>query len=434
MSTRRASIAFALTAAACAVPASDSFDANEQPVEAAYWPENFALDQGSLAIASTGVLFAPDLNQDPGRTPVKLADGTPVVGTCGVTFISPHYAITAAHCISKYEDSLAPDTQTFAVEQYDVSAINWSKVSAAETIAPLSYFPNYQHPSFGAADGYKVTRYSQCRLVARCGGAQWGDKSCPLASHPISVAKDPLADIELIKCDDRASNAPYMGVAQSDPATGAVEMTWFHEYLDMPTSAPVAPAPGSPFFVKLMYGWNLDRFDHYTLHATHATNYHYLGGKSQLLPWRSVAWGYGVHDVYVSRARLGNDATHPVVWTDMYGCHGTSGSGAYQINAKGKPELLGPISVGGQNFYSGGVERLCVDTSNPKYGMGQPTLAYTALPYTRLLAKIAFDDPNEFPIVLPWPYPTVVGTASPPLPAPPIGAGPVIDGAGHTLR
>lgn len=69
------------------------------------------------------------------------------------------------------------------------------------------------------------------------------------------------------------------------------------------------------------------------------------------------------------------------MWTDLQGCHGTSGSGVLQERASGEYELLGPVSRGA---WTG---RLCSTPTSP--GMSQ--IAYSNLNYTQLAAEAADD-------------------------------------------
>jgi hypothetical protein len=49
---------------------------------------------------------------------------TAVNATCGATFISPHFAVTAGHCVVNVGDGVFIDESEFYVEQIDVSAVS----------------------------------------------------------------------------------------------------------------------------------------------------------------------------------------------------------------------------------------------------------------------------------------------------------------------
>lgn len=51
-------------------------------------------------------------------------------------------------------------------------------------------------------------------------------------------------------------------------------------------------------------------------------------------------------------------------WTDLYGCHGTSGSGVLQRNDDGELELLGPVRTGSDAWQS----HLLCDPANFREG------------------------------------------------------------------
>jgi hypothetical protein len=69
-------------------------------------------------------------------------------------------------------------------------------------------------------------------------------------------------------------------------------------------------------------------------------------------------------------------------WTDLFVCHGTSGSGILQLGASGRFELLGPVSVGGG--VEGGVPQLCTPD-----GALRPGTPKTAYPLPRLVRAAA---------------------------------------------
>jgi hypothetical protein len=92
----------------------------------------------------------------------------------------------------------------------------------------------------------------------------------------------------------------------------------------------------------------------------------------------SATWAGGL-----DRRRLGVDGT--VVWTDLFGCHGTSGSGVMQFDRRSNEYvLLGPVATASNDW---GHERLCTDTG--RHRSGRANASYTGLFYTQALANLA---------------------------------------------
>ncbi len=243
----------------------------------------------------TGAVIMP-LRDGTGKVRVNSAS-VPLRASCGVTFISPHYAVTAAHCVDS--GSIPnPATDLLTVEQYDISSLSAAKIAASSVVT--GGFPNYTRPQLTEADGYKVTKYTQCKLVQRCG--DYGPR----------IGCNTTSDVALIHCADRSVFGRWIPVAHTDNGTGLVEMPWFHEVVDMllddPGPAPVLQVPEDPTYFQRVFAWmaRKDRYDHYTVYRGEATadqNYHYTA--QQLLPLRSSVWRTG--DLINPRRKTGDD-------------------------------------------------------------------------------------------------------------------------------
>jgi hypothetical protein len=327
------------------------------PVERANASKHFTVVTPALppaqlrAARATGALFVPRRSADTGQL-VYAADGTPIRSTCGVTFVDRTHAVTAAHCADDV-DVPDPTKATLTVELYDVGAdVDWTVATALS-----GTFPAYTH---GTIRGIQTTSLS-CRVIRRC---KFGDYQCPAS------IKASAPDIEVLECPQGLpADRQAVSVARSDAETrGSVAVYWFHEIYDAPTGAPSANDPAAK-----------DRFAHYTAYdATGTQNFHYFGGgRNQLLPLVSTPFRM-VGGSTVERRRLGRQGT--VVWTDLFGCHGTSGSGVMQLDGSGRYELLGPVATASSDW---GSKRLCTDTA--LHAAGRKSASYTASEFTRAI-------------------------------------------------
>jgi hypothetical protein len=78
------------------------------------------------------------------------------------------------------------------------------------------------------------------------------------------------------------------------------------------------------------------------------SNYHYVGG-AQYFPFVSSSFPSGEH----YRVTDTSVAAQGTISTNAYGCHGTSGAGAFLANTT---QLIGPVIGGGTSGF------LCMDT------------------------------------------------------------------------
>jgi hypothetical protein len=302
---------------------------------------------------ATGALLVPRRSPSGDDSIVTAPDGTTIRSTCGVTFIDRTHAITAAHCTDEI-DIPDPSARTVTVELYDVAPeVDWRSAAAVS-----GTFPDYSHPALAGTPGYVVTPL-ECVVEARC---TYGTYRCP------EPALSDGADIALLRCDPLPADREPVAVAEVDDTIGPVKAFWFHEVYDAPVDLPPRLTP------------EYDLYLHYTrADSTGAQNLHYFGdGRNDLLPLVSTAWPTGVE-----RRRLGRSGT--VVWTDIFACHGTSGSGVMQLDpTTNKYVLLGPVATASPDW---GSDRLCANVRTIR--QGRAAASYTALEYTRAMAKLA---------------------------------------------
>jgi hypothetical protein len=299
-----------------------------EAVDLAAIPANQAaiVQDGSIPSKATGVVFIPMLDASHAPTFVASAQygNIPVRGSCGVTFVSPHYAITSSHCFAD-TNAWDPANQTFTTKTFDVTQANIFEFYF--DAAMEGTFPNYT-PIFGQTMnqevGYTSTTFT-CKIASRCAFPAAGASA--YNCDGISAS-----DVTMLKCSSRPASSKWLSIANDSSTSGAVHMYWFHELF--------------------MENNNADMIAHYTNYTTKPNNWHYLGAPTNaFLPFKSVPWSGGVQ-----RARLGAGSDNDVR-TDLYGCHGTSGSGVLSLSG-GVYKLLGPVHFGGSAWAGG---QLCDD-------------------------------------------------------------------------
>jgi MYXO-CTERM domain-containing protein len=250
---------------------------------------------------SSGALTLPALNGVNG-TPLRapLPADSAVRFSCGATLISPSYAVTAGHCVT-----LDGDVTAIKLTLYRPTA------ALAEAYLPSTVlsgnFPLYTHPMLDAEDGYLFDEYA-CSVVSRC-----YDQNLACA--------DSGADVALLRCDGAPGEKyGYSNVLRDNPTGLEALVVWKHELYDMGEN-PVRQ----------------DLVDHYMRRGSgYAQNYHYFEQGNQLLPLRSIPWSNGSVPRFLDARSA-----------DLYGCHGTSGSGMFARTA-GSAEfrLAGAVSTG----------------------------------------------------------------------------------------
>lgn len=264
-----------------------------------------------VAARATGALLAPFLDAE--GTPVAAPNGAQIRGSCGATFISPSYALTAAHCVDR-----TIDTEALVVEMYrpgpELDAAYLSATSLEGS------FPDFEHARLGREQGYHVDRYP-CAVVARCSETYGPRLRCDGGSD---------ADSALLLCSDAPGlKYGFLDVVATEDLSEEPFLPWKHEVYAIPPDI------------------DDDRWQHYVVvvPGEYAQNYHYFGANlagedhNQLLPLIAPPFADGTLHRKLS-------ASDQNVSTDLFGCHGTSGSGVLQKGVGGAWELLGPVIAG----------------------------------------------------------------------------------------
>lgn len=223
--------------------------------------------------------------------------------SCGVTLISPSFAVTAGHCVTPNDEKL----DELKLQMYRPTARlaeTWQK-----SITLSSTFPLLSHPQLTADDGYVLDEYA-CTVLSRCYG-----------NTDTANCKNPGSDVALLQCAGRPGDKyGFINLTTALPTVGSETlMQWKHEVLDVGD-----PVPS-------------DLVAHYESYPDdHGQNYHYFETGNQLLPLRSITWPNGTPTAFISAAR-----------TDVRGCHGSSGSGILLRNGSSAAfDLAGPVATG----------------------------------------------------------------------------------------
>src|SRR4051812_10644891 len=171
----------------------------------------------------------------------------PAVGrlrfTCGVTLVSPSFAITAGHCVTA-EDAKLDELKLQMYRPTAKLGDTWQKA-----IALTGTFPLLSHPQLTADDGYLFDEYS-CTVVSRC-----------YDTSDTSNCKNAGSDVALLQCNGRPGDKyGFLNLATTLPTAGAeMLMHWKHEVLDVGDPVPT------------------DLVEHYQkLPTDRGQNYHYF--------------------------------------------------------------------------------------------------------------------------------------------------------------
>lgn len=283
--------------------------------------------------------------------------------TCGATFLSSHFAITASHCIEGANGGGFLLPRQMYIDRIDVSGTILATRQAEGTVTGT--YPNWDTGiSTDLPAGYSRSRYT-CKWVCRGRTTDANVDACrrDLMNNSVSTQ-----DVALVECKTRVSDY-WVESGNTMPTVGTqVTSVWFHEWLNMPNTAPLPSPPPTP---DALARW--ERYVGYRdfdapTNGTLDDNFHY-GWEHLLWPMLSdEAPSGGPASVVASNG--GPTSTNTP--TDLYGCHGTSGSGVFQ---RGYTIYLGPIQE------APGTSRLC--TSN--------TAGVLTAESTLVTAKLALD-------------------------------------------
>lgn len=240
-------------------------------------------------------------------------------GSCGTTFISNHYAITAAHCVEEFDINAL----IVFVESYRTSSLQLAEVWDAAVVSGTPHDTSTWtiNDRLTSSEGYN-RGLMLCRVKRRCDGTNEG---CP-SGVPTA------ADIALLECPLRTSTS-WIPVESSNPTSGDVETWWFHEVLALQQYAAQS-------------GWSTpaDNYADYGLWGgLGPTSWHYTAGQfyHQVLPLRSLTWADGTkYKITGSKQGFPHE-----LFTDTPVCHGTSGSG---MLLWGHTAVLGPTVSSGE--------------------------------------------------------------------------------------
>lgn len=353
-------------------------------------------DGGVGAYSSSHQVYLSGNGTQPASTTARVwytsipDSGVPYYSSCGMTFISPHYAITAAHCLSGpwVKKTIPLHAQSFAARGDTLTpaivagasvvfGTDWTDMTYANT--------SYQNTIAAAANGFdcsityvcaKTLAYDNMTLGGNCPTSvrtavaqlytQAFKTNVPMSTTtvPDITPTDSVADVALVYCANRPAGPSgtldwiATGTGTTVNAT-PVAVHWFHEVVLLPYLAETSgrwtsyglegPAFGYPnwhytqmhqvFPIRTATArrgsttWNLSTYywsEDNTIYA----------GQTQ--PWKTVgsmnvlAWTNNQANPTETRATAAGIFT-----SDIPSCTGMSGSGLFGLNNGTSPYLMG---------------------------------------------------------------------------------------------
>jgi len=297
-------------------------DVNASPLQSKYLNTMF-----SGVFAVTGGLG--DTRQARSTAVLKARNPTPNIpfNSCGATFVSPHFAVTAAHCVQGMGLNVVSPSDLF-LEEVKIGNLDASEFSAYQNITGTwGEGVGWGHGTL--TQGYQTTRFNQCRVVRRCShNANDPSGVCPFNA---------TVDIALIHCPDRTGTfafspdvveliAPQLPAAVWDQTNQALNVWWFHELYELP----IEPGPPSP----------PDRWEHYGRRGLENQNFHYTTWH-QVIPLLSFFHPVPINGQPQPLRVIGANGNFPnEMVSNAPACHGTSGAGVF---ANDSIVFLGPV-------------------------------------------------------------------------------------------
>jgi len=392
----------ALLLSACSVEVGDealTFGSKDQAIQQAQitWPGYV----GQAAIATSGET-ASSLGKSvgtllPPANPGTWVDGSE--GNCGATFITPHYAITAAHCLRDSSigtlPSGAPNTSyLFRIRQVTLSnTVGTPFQNAVKAQAKVRYrsgqsaWPHWEREASMSSTYYAVQDHT-CSLARRCNDGKNGQRyMCPTnIRHQVPTTQ---ADIALVYCPGRQATASWTAVETADvEATNAggdgrsIEVRWFHEVLELSTH-------------NLTRGTIANNFAHYAFYDTDPEkplawrdNFHYRAPYATF-DYFPIITRYSARNGDIGYPLEATGRMSPTLtYMNASVCHGTSGSGVFLMGGANGPRLLGP-AVGTWGL-AGLDNQLCDDFNKPP---SDETMSFfTSQQFTQVIEALVVSD------------------------------------------
>ncbi|MFZ5892360.1 MAG: hypothetical protein ACOY0T_14975 [Myxococcota bacterium] len=308
--------------------------------------------------------------------------------TCGATFISDRYAITAAHCVDMWNLPTCYSSPTnpgsaFKVVQVATTSLDINEYSQQAVVTGT--WPSWTRADpLTSAEGYTTTE-NTCYVQARCDNQgtnpnlHFGRCNCP---DDMANFNGDVVDIALIYCPNRSKAGSNWSEVASTPETvnSSVETWWFHEIPDLS----ITEDPNPPYQPAYNYQ------HYYRLEADRSQNWHYNspGHTLQLLPLVSYMDVTGKDYYITSVGPMGYKYT----MTTVSICHGTSGSGVFVGTPNGapiapndpNPQLLGPAIYGDSFATTHLCEQINVDPGT------STRMQFTKQRYTRMLERVSY--------------------------------------------
>jgi hypothetical protein len=260
----------------------------------------------------------------------------------------------------------------FRVEHYNTTNLVTSSIpyltqgawsNTLPGVAPTQTY-TLRAAQIGAGQGYIVDSNAHCSVYAQCDKTTWGwNANCPISSS---------IDIALIFCPDRAI-PNWAPLASTDGAYPRVEVWWFHELLYLARQGDSSSILYQPS----------NNFAHYGALATdnEVNNYHYFQvGQPlfQLFPLVSKWDANGATYRDLGRVPGSESAISAPI------CHGTSGSGVFQVDAAGNHFFLGPMLTKGAGWTTA---TLC-DDPRVAHTTSDDRSEYDQLQFTKQMANL----------------------------------------------